>query len=60
MARQGFWEEEAIFVDRETNMSQTLYRQNLTVIAMSGADRTHLALGGLGGMEAARAPTRSS
>jgi TldD protein len=56
MARQGFWEEEAIFVDRETDMSQTLYRQNVTVIAMSGADRTHLALGGLGGMEAAEAP----
>jgi TldD protein len=56
MARQGFWEEEAIFIDRETDMSQTLYRQNVTVVAMSGADRTYLALGGLGGMEAVDAP----
>jgi TldD protein len=56
MARQGFWEEEAIFVDRETDMSQALLRQNVTVVAMSGADRTYLALGGLGGMEAASAP----
>lgn len=56
MARQGFWEEEAIFLDRETNMSQTLYRQNITVIAMSGADRTYLTLGGLGGMETVNVP----
>lgn len=56
MARQGFWEEEAIFIDRETDMSQTLYRQNVTVVAMSAADRTYLALGGLGGMEATEAP----
>lgn len=56
MARQGFWEEEAIFIDRETDMSQTLYRQNVTVVTMSGADRTNLALGGLGGMEAAEVP----
>jgi TldD protein len=56
MARQGFSEEDAIFIDHEINMSQTLYRQNITIVAMSGADRTYLPLGGLGGMEAVQVP----
>jgi len=51
LARQGFTEEESIFIDRETNMSQTLYRIMLMVITMSGADRTFTRLGGLGGLE---------
>ena len=51
MARQSTWEEESIFIDRETNMSQMFYRLALTVVTMSGADRTYTRLGGLGGME---------
>ena len=53
MARQSFAEEESVFIDREANMSQTLYRIALTVITMSGADRTFMRLGGLGGLEVA-------
>jgi TldD protein len=51
-ARQTFAEEESIFIDRETLMSQTLYRLALTIITMSEADRTALRVGGLGGLEA--------
>jgi predicted Zn-dependent protease len=51
MARQSFAEEESVYIDREANMSQTLYRIALTVITMSGADRTFIRLGGLGGLE---------
>jgi TldD protein len=58
LARQGFWEEESIFIDRESDLSQTIYRQNVTIVAMSGADRVHLALGGLGGMEAVAIPEK--
>ena len=53
LARQGVSVEESLFIDRETNMSQTLYRIALTVITMSGSDRTFIRLGGLGGLEAA-------
>lgn len=52
MARQGFSREEFIFIDRESNLSQILYRLALTVIIMSGADRTFMRNGGLGGLEA--------
>jgi TldD protein len=52
MARQSFSQEESIFLDRETSMSQTLYRIALTIITMSGADRTFIRMGGLGGLEA--------
>lgn len=52
MARRSFSEEESIFIDRETNMSQTLYRLALTLMAMSGADRAIKRMGGLGGAEA--------
>ncbi|MGZ6333040.1 MAG: metallopeptidase TldD-related protein [Bdellovibrionota bacterium] len=52
LARKSFAEEESIFLDRETNMSQTLYRLALTMITMSGADRTYQRMGGLGGLEA--------
>lgn len=51
MARQSFAEENSIFIDRETNMSQTLYRLSLSLITMSGANRTFCRLGGLGGLE---------
>ena len=51
VARESFSEEEAIFIDRETNMSQTLYRIALTMIAMSGAERGAKRMGGLGGLE---------
>jgi TldD protein len=51
MARQTVSEEESIFIDREVNMSQTLYRVALTVVTMSGADRTFVRMGGLGGLE---------
>lgn len=52
MVRQLFSEEESIFIDRETLMSQSLYRIALTVLAMSGSDRTFTRVGGLGGLEA--------
>lgn len=51
MARQIFSEEESVFIDRETNMSQTLYRMALVLVTMSGADRTYMRPGGLGGLE---------
>jgi TldD protein len=52
MARESFSHEESVFIDRETNMSQTLFRLALTIVTMSGADRTFLRNGGLGGSEA--------
>lgn len=52
MARQSFALEESIFIDRESNLSQTLFRLALTIVTMSGADRTALRTGGLGGLEA--------
>ena len=55
MARQSLSEEESIFIDRESNLSQTLFRVAITIIAMSGADRTVLRNGGLGGLEAVSA-----
>lgn len=51
MARQSVSIEESIFLDRETDMSQTLFRVALTLILMSGSDRTFARLGGLGGLE---------
>lgn len=51
-ARQSYAIEEAIFIDRETLMSQTLNRMAITLITMSGANRTYLRVGGLGGLEA--------
>ena len=50
--RQSVALEESLFLDRETNISQTLYRVALTLITMSGAERTFLRVGGLGGLEA--------
>ncbi|MBS1962714.1 MAG: TldD/PmbA family protein [Bdellovibrionales bacterium] len=52
-ARQAIAVEESIFVDRESNLSQTLYRVSLTLILMSGAERAAARFGGLGGAEAA-------
>lgn len=51
-AREGLAIEESIFVDRESNLSQTLYRVSLTLILMSGAERSANRFGGLGGAEA--------
>jgi TldD protein len=51
-ARQTTAEEDSIFIDPESNLSQTLLRQALTLITMSESDRTHLRVGGLGGLEA--------
>ncbi len=50
-ARQSIAVEESLFVDRESCMSQTLFRLGLTVIAMSGAERSVTRVGGLGGLE---------
>jgi len=51
-AREGLAVEESIFIDRESNLSQTLYRVSLTLMMMSGADRAAARFGGLGGAEA--------
>jgi len=52
MARQTFVTEEAVFIDRQTDMSQAIFRLSLILITMSGADRTYHRVGGLGGLEA--------
>jgi len=52
MARQTFVEEESIFIDRETNISQNLFRISKVIILMSGAERAYTRVGGLGGLEA--------
>lgn len=49
--RQGFAVEESLFIDRESNLSQTLYRPSLGLQAMSGEAMTYLNAGGLGGRE---------
>jgi TldD protein len=51
LARQSMAEETSLFIDREVNMSQSLLRLGLTLLVMSGADRTYTRLGGLGGLE---------
>lgn len=51
VARQGFAQEESLFLDAQSNLSQTLYRLSLSLIVMSGAERTFLRVGGLGGLE---------
>jgi TldD protein len=51
-AREGLGVEESIFIDRESNLSQTLYRVSLTLMMMSGAERSAARFGGLGGAEA--------
>ncbi len=56
MTRQYFGEEEAIFIDRESNLSQTLYRTALLLMAMSGPHRVYERPGGLGGLEIAHYP----
>ncbi len=45
--------EESLFVDRETTMSQSLYRVALLVAAMSGGHRCYVRNGGLAGLEGA-------
>ncbi|MBL7717070.1 MAG: TldD/PmbA family protein [Bdellovibrionales bacterium] len=56
MSRQTTAVEESIFVDRQSNLSQTLYRVMLGLAAMSGADRSTRRIGGLGGEEAIEIP----
>jgi TldD protein len=51
-ALESFSEEESVFADRETLMSQSLLRVSIMLEIMVGADRTSLSLGGLGGLEA--------
>jgi TldD protein len=51
MAREGLAVEESIFIDRESNLSQTIYRVSLTLILMSGSERAANRFGGLGGLE---------
>ncbi len=50
-SRHSFTEEESIFVDRETNLSQTLFRLVFSLTTLSGSDRTYIRVGGLGGLE---------
>lgn len=52
MAREGLAVEESIFVDSGSTLSQTLYRVSLTLILMSGSERSANRFGGLGGVEA--------
>ena len=52
LARMGMHREEALFIDRESNLSQTLYRMSLTFVLMSGPHQVYSRPGGLGGMEA--------
>ncbi len=54
MAREGVSVEESLFIDRGANLSQTLYRVSVTLIVMSGAERSANRFGGLGGREATR------
>lgn len=58
MARQALATEEAIFIDSQVHLSQTIYRASLTLVAMSGADRTFERSGGLGGLEAVEVSER--
>lgn len=53
-ARLGIAEEESLFVDAGSALSQTLYRVSLALVTLSGSDRTSHHSGGLGGMEAAQ------
>jgi TldD protein len=55
-ARYGFSTEESFFIDREVNLSQSLFRVAATVVAMSGSNRTVHQEGGLGGLEAVDIP----
>lgn len=43
--------EESIFIDRETNISQTLFREALFITVMCGSERMRFSIGGLGGRE---------
>ncbi|MDD5772362.1 MAG: TldD/PmbA family protein [bacterium] len=51
VAREGFGFEESIYIDRESNISQAIYRQSFTVVIMSGEHRVFHRVGGLGGRE---------
>lgn len=51
LARESISNEESIFIDRESNISQTLYRVSMVLMFMSGSDRSVERFGGLGGSE---------
>jgi len=55
-ARAGLALEESMFIDREVNLSQSLFRVSVTAVAMSGSNRTVHQEGGLGGLEAIEIP----
>ncbi len=50
-AQQRYAIEDALFIDRAVNMSQTLYRIATVLVTMSGPHRAHSVVGGLGGQE---------
>ena len=52
LARESVSIEEAVFVDSETNLSQTIFRVSMVAMMMSGSDRSANRFGGLGGREA--------
>lgn len=51
LARETVAVEESIFIDRESNLSQALYRVSMVLMFMSGSDRAVNRFGGLGGAE---------
>lgn len=51
VARESISVEESLFIDKEVNLSQTLYRVALTLIVMSKENRSVERFGGLGGHE---------
>ncbi|MCM0606411.1 MAG: TldD/PmbA family protein [Xanthomonadaceae bacterium] len=58
MVRNLFAVEESIFIDEQVMMSQSLYRCALTLVTMSGGERSYIQEGGLGGLEAVRIPDK--
>lgn len=55
-SRLNITQEDSIFADRESLMSQTLPRLSLSLTLMSGSDRTYCRVGGLGGWETVELP----
>ncbi len=51
LARYSLAEEESLFIDSSVNISQTLLRVAVTLVTMSGANRSIHRVGGLGGVE---------
>ncbi|MGE4108500.1 MAG: TldD/PmbA family protein [Bacteriovoracia bacterium] len=55
-ALERFHLEETVFIDREVNLSQTLYRFAANVTLRSGGERSYFYVGGLGGREVIEVP----